>query len=136
MHVAMSTAGRPFAIVVAFEDDSRERFVLARHEQRGWEIPGGHVEEDESPAQAARREFAEEIGHQLVDFHPVIVQEREVGTCHVYAGHVGERLEDDASRDEQIADWRFVERLDEVEPLAFPDDPYEAIEAELGVRLR
>lgn len=136
MQGAMSTAGQPFAIVVAFEDASRERFVLARHEDRGWEIPGGHVEEDESPAQAARREFAEEIGHQLVDFHPVTVQERDVGTCHVYAGHLGEPVEDEAPRDEQIADWRFVGRLGEVEPLAFPDDPYEAIEDQLGVSLR
>jgi len=30
----------------------------------GWDIPGGYVEPDESPAQAAEREVAEELGLQ------------------------------------------------------------------------
>jgi 8-oxo-dGTP pyrophosphatase MutT (NUDIX family) len=126
---------RPFAIVLAFEDSERERFVLARHEERGWEIPGGHLEEGESPAEAARREFAEEIGHALEALSPVLVQEREVGTCHVFAARVGPRTREGDTHDDRIVDWRFVERLGDVEPLAFPDDPYAEIEEELGVEL-
>lgn len=132
----MSRSGEPFAIVVAFETPARERFVLARHEERGWEIPGGHLEDDETPAEAARREFAEEIGRELVELEPVLVQERDVGTCHVFAARVAGPARPDAAKDETIVDWRFVERLGQVEPLAFPDDPYDEIEAELGVKLR
>lgn len=121
------------AIVLAFEDPQRERFVLARHPERGWEIPGGWVEAGETPDQAARREFAEEIGHELVDLEPVLVQERaSAPVCHVFAARLGEPVE---AGEDVIEDWRFVERLADVEPLAFPDDPYEEIEAELGVDL-
>lgn len=127
-------SGSPFAIVVAFEDASRERFVLARHRERGWEIPGGHLEDGERPAEAAKREFAEEIGHALEDLSEVLVQEREVGTCHVFAARLGEAL-DEGGDDEAVEDWRLVGGLDEVDPLAFPEDPYGAIEAELGVDL-
>lgn len=132
----MSRRGEPFAIVVAFETRARERFVLARHAERGWEIPGGHIEEGETPAQAARREFAEEIDRRLVDLDPVLVQKRNVGTCHVFTARVGDPASTDTGRDDKVVDWRFVESLGEVEPLAFPNDPYEAIEDELGVKLR
>lgn len=126
---------RPFAIVVCFEDRARQRFVLARHEDRGWEIPGGHVEDGETAAEAAAREFGEEIGREVVGLQPVLVQEREVGRCHVFTGRLGEPVDEGGKGDESVVDWRLVERLDDVEPLAFPNDPYEAIEDELGVEL-
>lgn len=54
---AVSTA---FALVV----DGRGRTLLARVDRpgRGWDVPGGHLEEEEVPAEAASRELAEETG--------------------------------------------------------------------------
>lgn len=132
-------SGDPFAIVLAFETRERERFVLARHEARGWEIPGGHVEDDETPLQAAQREFAEEIGRRVEDLEPVLVQHRSVGDCHVFTGRLGEPVDPHGTgspRDDKIVDWQLVEALTDVEPLAFPGDPYGEIEDALGVRLR
>jgi 8-oxo-dGTP pyrophosphatase MutT (NUDIX family) len=126
---------RPFAIVLAFDDADRDRFVLARHADRGWEIPGGRIEEGETPTTAARREFAEEVGHALESLAEVLVQERERGTCHVFAGRLGPNVEEGDTHDDKIEESRLVSSLDEVEPLAFPDDPYEAIEEELDVDL-
>lgn len=40
-----------------------EKWILVRHNKRNtWEICGGHIEDDESPEEAARRELMEETG--------------------------------------------------------------------------
>ncbi|MBV9013858.1 MAG: NUDIX domain-containing protein [Pseudonocardiales bacterium] len=44
-------------------DDNTWRIGLIRHPRLGkWMLPGGHVEPDENPAEAALREVAEETG--------------------------------------------------------------------------
>lgn len=51
--------------------DEEDRILLVRQSYRGgahtaWNVPGGAVEEGESPAQGARREAREEIGLDVV----------------------------------------------------------------------
>jgi membrane protein DedA with SNARE-associated domain/8-oxo-dGTP pyrophosphatase MutT (NUDIX family) len=67
--------------------------VLARHEDRyfvaqrslhchqggTWAIPGGALDSHESPLEGALREFREEIGHVLDDFHVAIEHEDDHG---------------------------------------------------------
>lgn len=60
-------------VVAAVLRDERGRVLLAERcndpEFRGlWEFPGGKVESDETPAEALRRELAEELG---IDAAPV-----------------------------------------------------------------
>ena len=38
------------------------RVLFVEHPERGWEIPGGHLEPGETPGQAMLRELKEETG--------------------------------------------------------------------------
>lgn len=42
-----------------------ERFVMVRHRERAWEMPGGRLKHGETHEQAAVREFFEETGMSL-----------------------------------------------------------------------
>ena len=124
---------RRFVVVVAFEDDDRGRFAMVRHRHRGWELPGGGIDGHETPEEAARREFLEETGRPLIDARLILTQDRGFGTGWVFAGQAGPVQDHDERRpEEDIVEVRFVTRLHGVEPLAFPDDPYEEIGKALG----
>lgn len=46
------------------------KWIMCRHRERDtWELPGGHVEAGETPAQAAMRELHEEAGVLEADLH-------------------------------------------------------------------
>lgn len=48
------------------------QWLFVRHRDRStWEIPGGHIEENESAYQAARRELSEETGALNFELHRV-----------------------------------------------------------------
>lgn len=51
-----------FTYVIAFKDD---KFVMVRHKDRAWEMPGGRLYPGETHEQAAVREFFEETGMSL-----------------------------------------------------------------------
>ncbi len=65
---------RPAAGVVPVGPD--DRILLVDHyrfqtDTRGWEIPAGRVEPDESPAEAVARELREETGHAAGEIAPL-----------------------------------------------------------------
>jgi len=77
------------AYAIAFSDG---RFLMVRHPRRGgWEMPGGHVEDGETPEDAARREFLEESGYSIrivgrmdyngVDVFAAVLGDRASGQC-------------------------------------------------------
>jgi 8-oxo-dGTP pyrophosphatase MutT (NUDIX family) len=54
--------------------DGRVRFLLIRDSYRNWGFPKGHLESNEPPADAARREVTEETGlNELVLHGPIKV---------------------------------------------------------------
>src|SRR3954462_607049 len=53
---------RPRVAARVLVHDDQGRILMVRPTYKdGWDIPGGYVEPDESPAQAAERELAEEL---------------------------------------------------------------------------
>lgn len=74
----MTPDTRSTVYAVAF---CRKGFLMVFNPRRGgWEMPGGHIKEGETPEQAAVRETLEESG-----FGIKVVATRDLGHCHVCA---------------------------------------------------
>jgi 8-oxo-dGTP diphosphatase len=80
----------------------------------GWDIPGGYVEPDESPAEACRRELKEEIGLELELGHLLVVDwapHRDEGDKLLFVFDGGVMTKGEASAlvpdGEEIAEVRF-----------------------------
>lgn len=57
-------------VVVCTHHDGK--WLLSRHKKRNtWETQGGHIEANETPLDAARRELYEESGVDNADLYPV-----------------------------------------------------------------
>ena len=122
-----------YAIVVATRNGGeRTEFLMVRHRERGWELPGGKLEDNEGPVHCALREFREETGHLLSSPKYVMKLQKPDGTCHVFTGNLGARV-NDVRADEAIEAMDWYSRLPPLEDLAFPDDPYDELGAALGI---
>ena len=98
------------AYAVAFDGDG---FLMVWHKRRkGWEMPGGHVEEGETSAQAAAREFLEEAGYEIE-----IVATRDIGYCDVCAAILGKKVRENCEMESRL----FSELPDE---LSFDREEY------------
>lgn len=121
-----------YTVVVATRDGaSGKEFLMTRHRDRGWELPGGRLEDGEGPVHCALREFREETGHLLSDPRFVLKLEKENGTCFVFTGRLGPRIHG-KDPDEAIEEMDWYTALP-ASDLAFPDDPYDEMGAALGV---
>jgi len=88
------------AVAVALLDEQNRVLLAWRHrfvqDRWGWELPGGLVDEDEEPSEAAARELDEQTGYRaghlehLITFQPVA--EVANGERVVFAGRDGRRV--------------------------------------------
>ena len=114
--------------IVTFES----KVAVIKHKQRGWEIPGGHREDFESPLEAIRREIREETGlviHNVKLFghkevKPLVrIPKRETGQFYPYptsyvpyyhaqaSEHLADALGDDVESVELLSYATARERL-------------------------
>lgn len=99
------------AYAVAFSGD---RFLMVWHPRRnGWEMPGGHVEEGETSAEAAARESIEESGYAIE-----VVETRDIGYCDVCAAMILDKVSDSSEMRSEL----FSEIPDK---LSFDREEYE-----------
>jgi 8-oxo-dGTP diphosphatase len=65
-------------------ENSEGKILMVKSPDRGWEIPGGQVEEGESLTDALKREIKEETGIEI-----------EVGNLRTVNSNIGKRLQPD-----------------------------------------
>ncbi|HEX2066870.1 MAG TPA: NUDIX domain-containing protein [Candidatus Thermoplasmatota archaeon] len=123
---------KEYTVIVAVRPgpDGTE-FLMVEHKERGWELPGGKVEAGEGPVHCALREFREETGHLLASPRFVMKLRKPNGTCFVFTGGLGPRVE--GAQDGAVGGMRWFSRLPRGQRLAFPDDPYAEMGARLGI---
>jgi len=72
------------AATMVLVDDADRVLLLWRHrfvqDRWGWELPGGLVDEDEEPAEAAVRELEEETGYRAGRVEPLIAFQPRAGS--------------------------------------------------------
>lgn len=129
-----ATRTRDYTVIVAVRRNGDEtEFLLVRHPERGWELPGGKIEDKEGPVHCALREFREETGHLLSNPKFVMKLPKPNGTCFVFTGGMGERV--GVADDAEVQEAQWFHRLPD-EDLAFPDDPYEEMGQHIGLTFR
>ncbi len=61
----MEPYSKPMAAAALIQNDAGAPLIVEPNYRKGWLLPGGMVELDESPKQACRREIKEEVGLEL-----------------------------------------------------------------------
>jgi 8-oxo-dGTP diphosphatase len=114
-----------YTVIVAVRGSAgKKEFLMVDHKQRGWELPGGKIEATEGPVHGALREFREETGHLLGSPRFVAKLHKPNGTCYVFTGGLGPKV-DEVDAADAVGQMQWFSRLPRDQRLAFPDDPYE-----------
>lgn len=95
-----------------------EVLLIYRSDEDHWEVPGGKVEDDESPTQAAVREAEEEIGVEVQLDKPFYTGEfMKEGELFLWHGYIVSTEETPSLQEEKFSDleWFGKEELDELE---------------------
>lgn len=94
-------------------------FLLHREDEGWWEVPGGKVNKDESPTQAAVRETREETGVEVELKKPFYSGEfQKDGEMFLWHGYIAEVKEGEPESKEDIftdSGWFTAEDLDEAD---------------------
>ena len=91
-----------------------EFLMVYNQKRKGWEMPGGSIEDGETAEEAAVREYAEESGYEIS-----VVSTMDIGSCHVYAAVLGKKIHNG-----EMASGSFSELPDE---LAFDRSEYDNV---------
>ncbi|PKK86394.1 MAG: hypothetical protein CVT48_01235 [Thermoplasmata archaeon HGW-Thermoplasmata-1] len=113
-----------YTVVVILNE--KGEFMLLKHRKRGWEFPGGKLEEGETPEKCAIREILEETGYGILD-HKVMMNtlNGEGGRGYVVFARLGRKLAE--PQDPLTEKVEFFRELPPMEELSFPHDPYAEI---------
>ncbi len=108
------TVTLPAAAMTVVLDDAGEHVLMSwRHrfvpDVWNWELPGGLLDEGETPAQTAAREVEEETGYRPRSVEHLVTFEPMVGTVrsahHVFLARGAERVGDPTEANEGAFEW-------------------------------
>jgi 8-oxo-dGTP diphosphatase len=104
-------------VAVLLFDDSGKILVVKPNYKEGWQVPGGEVEENESPREGAIRETHEEIGVFLKDLEFLGVEYKSVNAKNfdflefMFSGGIltKEEIANIVLQKEELDEFKFVE---------------------------
>jgi 8-oxo-dGDP phosphatase len=114
------TVSMPSAAMTVVLDNANDAVLLSwRHrfvsDVWNWELPGGIVDADESPEQAATREVIEETGHRPLQLAHLVTFEPMIGMVtsphHVFIAHGVEKISEPTERNEGRFEWVSADRV-------------------------
>lgn len=85
-----------------------DRILYVRKAKSRWNLPGGKIEKDESPAAAAVRELREETGLQVVDLVFLGAYESDDTLHHLFEARIADSAV--ATPQNEIAECRWQNR--------------------------
>lgn len=104
------------------ERDGRVLLARRAHEPRRgyWDLPGGFLNETESPADGLRREFLEETGLRVEPVELMRIDVEPYGHRHVFSVTYTVRGEGEPVAADDVAELRWFARDELPEEMAFP----------------
>jgi 8-oxo-dGTP pyrophosphatase MutT (NUDIX family) len=89
------------------------KILLVRHPDRGWEFPGGHVEEGETPEDALMRELQEEVGGKgrLISWNTEYYPDGWVGLVSIDSEHAPFDGDHWTVADKVVSEVRWFEQV-------------------------
>jgi 8-oxo-dGTP diphosphatase len=119
--------------VHAIVEDDRGKILVAMHRKKGMGLPGGHVENNETPKQAIIRELREEV-NLLVDdvkLYCILTTDRFERDTHIviYSTHLP-KLQEPKPDLQEVIDIKWLTRteyIDSSENKPFPNNVLEQI---------
>lgn len=108
---------RPSSAGVILENSNGEALLLKAHYKPYWSFPGGWIDDDQTPTQAALRELAEETGVQLkpedVEFAYVVTRTSSTMLTYQFMFRATQPFDDAGTiklQENEIAQWHFVSK--------------------------
>jgi len=101
-----------YVVIMAKYED---KWILVRHKDRStWEIPGGHIEKNETIENAAKRELYEETGAKEFNLNPVSIYSVTRENIETFGFlYYGEVFCLDSLPNSEIEEIKLVDDLDE-----------------------
>jgi 8-oxo-dGTP diphosphatase len=110
---------RPSSAVLILEDAQEMALIVKAHYKSHWTFPGGMIDADETPKQAAIREVSEEVGLTIhpdaVAFGWVVARHSAVADTYQFifkAALQPDTVQGIILQESEIDEWRLVSKAD------------------------